>query len=129
MEGGVEGMMPPWEALRSRLESEATARERAGDPAGAAALREVVEQWWSEQQAWNARALAVLAVHHEINNALVGVRGNTQLLLMNPAVQQTGIRERLEVVLRESSRIQEAAGRIAELKTGLGGGASHQRAA
>lgn len=122
-------MTPPWEALRGKLEAEAESLAKAGDAAGAAALRAVVEQWWQEQQAWNARALALLAVHHEINNALVGVRGNAQLLLMNPAVQQPGLRERLEVVLRESSRIQEAAGRIAELKSGFGGAAPRQRAA
>jgi nitrogen-specific signal transduction histidine kinase len=127
--GLAEGMTPPWEALRSRLEAEAVALAEAGNEAGAAALRAVVDQWWTEQQAWNARALDLLGVHHEINNALVGVRGNAQLLLMNPAAQQAGLRERLEVVLRESSRIQEAARRLAELKTGLGGGAAGQRAA
>jgi signal transduction histidine kinase len=127
--GGVEGTRPPWEALKERLESEADALASAGDAAGAEALRAVIGGWWSEQQVWNSRLLSVLAVHHEINNALVGVRGNAQLLLMNPAAQQPGFRERLEVVLRESSRIQEAAGRIAELKAGLAGGASHQRAA
>lgn len=127
--GGAEGLQPPWEALKGRLEAEAEALAAAGDAAGAATLRAHVARWWSEQEAWNARLLSVLAVHHEINNALVGVRGNAQLLLMNPAAQHPGFRERLEVVLRESSRIQEAAGRIAELKTGLGGGASHQRAA
>jgi nitrogen-specific signal transduction histidine kinase len=121
--------MPPWEALKTALEAEAGALASAGDTAGAAALRAVVDRWWSEQQAWNARMLEQLSVHHEINNALVGVRGNAQLLLMNPAGQQAGIRERLEVVLRESSRIQEAAGRIAELKAGFGGAAPHQRAA
>jgi len=127
--GEAEGMQPPWEALKKRLETEADALASAGDAAGAATIRAVVAGWWNEQQAWNARMLDRLSVHHEINNALVGVRGNAQLLLMNPAAQQPGFRERLEVVLRESSRIQEAAGRIAELKTGLGGGASHQRAA
>jgi signal transduction histidine kinase len=127
--GGPEGLQPPWEALKHRLEAEADALASAGDAAGAATIRALVAGWWTEQQAWNTRMLERLAVHHEINNALVGVRGNAQLLLMNPAAQQPGFRERLEVVLRESSRIQEAAGRIAELKTGLGGGASHQRAA
>lgn len=124
-----EGTRPPWAALKERLEAEADALANAGDAAGAESLRALVGGWWSEQQAWDARLMTVLGVHHEINNALVGVRGNAQLLMMNPATQQPGIRERLEVVLRESSRIQEAAGRIAELKAGLGGGASHQRAA
>ncbi len=125
----AERARPPWETLRDRLEAEAGQRAAAGDAVAAAAIRAHLAVWWEEQRAWNARLLERLSVHHEINNALVGVRGNTQLLLMNPAAQQPGIRERLEVVLRESSRIQEAAGRIAELKAGLGGGASHSQAA
>jgi nitrogen-specific signal transduction histidine kinase len=59
-------------------------------------------------------------VHHEINNASVGVRGNAQLMLMQPAGQAPGVRERLEVVLRESGRIQEATVRLGELKGLLG---------
>lgn len=124
-----EGIRPPWTAFKERLEAEAAALANAGDEAGAASLRALVCGWWNEQQVWDARLMTILSVHHEINNALVGVRGNAQLLMMNPATLQPGVRERLEVVLRESSRIQEAAGRIAELKAGLGGGASHQRAA
>ena len=115
--------------MRTRLEAEIAALEDRGDSVGAASLREVMESWWTQQMDWNSRAMDVLGVHHEINNALVGVRGNAQLLLMNPAVQQLGIRERLEVVLRESGRIQEAAGRLGELKAGLDGNASGSRAA
>jgi nitrogen-specific signal transduction histidine kinase len=62
----------------------------------------------------------VLGVHHEINNALVGVRGNTQLMLMDPSGPGPGARERLEVVLRESGRIQEATLRLRDLKGVLG---------
>jgi nitrogen-specific signal transduction histidine kinase len=120
---------PPWELLRERLEEEIRGRESRGDHEAAEALRRIVAAWWAEQVAWNDRMSNVLGVHHEINNALVGIRGNAQLLLMNPAVQHQGVRERLEVVLRESSRVQEAAGRLRELKTGFGGDASHTRAA
>lgn len=118
----------PWEALRANLAREADALDARGDADGAAALRTVAAAWWTEQERWNARLSELLTAHHEINNALVGIRGNAQLLLMNPAVQQPGIRERLEVVLRESSRIQEATARLRELKTGLGN-APHARAA
>jgi nitrogen-specific signal transduction histidine kinase len=59
-------------------------------------------------------------VHHEINNALVGVRGNAQLMLINMAGQSPAVRERLEVVLRESGRIQEATVRLRELRQVLG---------
>jgi len=123
------GATPPWQPLKARLEAEADALEADGQAARAAALRAIVESWWAEQQRWSARAAEVLGVHHDINNALVGIRGNAQLLLMNPAVQQSGIRERLEVMLRESSRIQEATGRLRELKTGFGGSAPRAHAA
>ena len=120
---------PPWEALRVRLAQEADAAEARGDATGAVALRETIESWWTQQLAWNARMADVLGAHHEINNALVGIRGNAQLLLMNPAVQVPGIRERLEVVLRESGRIQEAAGRLRQLKAGTCGPSSTAQAA
>ena len=107
---------PPLEGLRERLLEQAGALERAGDRASAARLRATVEPWWAEQEAWNARLGDLLAVHHEINNALVGVRGNAQLILMGPAGRQPGVRERLEVMLRESGRIKEAADRLRELK-------------
>jgi nitrogen-specific signal transduction histidine kinase len=124
-----DSAMRAWEGTRLRFEQEAAALEAAGAHEAAASLRALVQEWWNEQEAWNARLAEVLGVHHEINNALVGIRGNAQLLLMNPAVQQQGIRERLEVVLRESGRIQEATGRLRELKTGFGGSAPRSRAA
>jgi len=124
--GGEAGAL---EQLRARFEREADALEAAGAGEAAGTLRDVVRDWWTEQQAWNQRLSEVLGVHHEINNALVGIRGNAQLLLMNPAVQQPGIRERLEVVLRESGRIQEATGCLRELKTRHGGSAPQTRAA
>lgn len=111
---------PPFDRLGERLYEIAVELERSGDVDGAASLRRVVAEWSREQEVWNARLRELLGVHHEINNALVGVRGNTQLMLMNPAGQAPGVRERLEVVLRESGRIQEAAARIRELKAVLG---------
>lgn len=119
----------PWLALRRELEAQVASIQHRGDSATAAELQAVVERWWAAQQEWNTRTAEVLGVNHEINNALVGVRGNAQLLLMGPAGQQSGVRERLEVVLRESSRIQEAAARLRELKTSFGGEAPHTRAA
>ena len=128
MQPGESGMRA-WESSRVRFEQEIVALEAAGAHAAAASLRALVQEWWTEQQAWNTRLAEVLGVHHEINNALVGIRGNAQLLLMNPAVQQQGIRDRLEVVLRESGRIQEATGRLRELKTGFGGAPPKSHAA
>ena len=111
---------PPFERLHQQLLAEAARREQDGDPEGAAVLRELLDGWWVEQEQWNARVREALGVHHEINNALVGVRGNAQLVLMNLAGQTPAARERLEVVLRESGRIQEATVRLRELKQVLG---------
>jgi nitrogen-specific signal transduction histidine kinase len=54
-------------------------------------------------------------LHHEINNALVGVRGHAQLLLHGVG-DQPRARERLEVILRESARIEKAVRQIRELQ-------------
>ncbi len=111
---------PPFDRLRERLNEVASAIEASGDPVGAEAIRQVLAEWTQEQDEWNSQVRELLGVHHEINNALVGVRGNAQLMLMNPSGQAPGVRERLEVVLRESGRIQEAAARLRDLKTVLG---------
>ena len=120
---------PPHARLLEPLTAAADALERAGAAESAAMLRATVSAWWEEQQHWNARLAETLGVHHEINNALVGVRGNAQLILMSPAAQAPAIRERLEVVLRESGRIQEAAARLRDLKQVLGGNVPGARAA
>ena len=120
---------PPFLRLRERLAEEADAMERAGEPRAAATLRTVAAAWWFEQESWNARVRDVLGVHHEINNALVGVRGNTQLMLMDTSGIGPGVRERLEVVLRESGRIQEATLRLRDLKGVLGSPVSRSDAA
>jgi hypothetical protein len=119
----------PWLALHARLAERADALERDGHPEAAAALRATLEAWWTEQRTWDDAAGHVLALHHDINNALVGVRGHAQLLMMGPAGQQPGVRERLEVMLRESARIQEAAARIRELRQSIGGDGVPARAA
>lgn len=116
-------------ALLTRVAEQADALAGEGRGEEAAALRTAVDDFAREHAAWSAQLQSMLGAHHEINNALVGVRGNAQLLLMNPAGQQPGIREKLEVILRESGRIQEAARRLHELKTSLRGDVPHSRAA
>jgi len=111
---------PPWESLRAHLLASADELVAAGDGPAGAALRATVEQWWEEQLRWNREIASLLGVHHEINNALVGVSGNAQLLLMSPTGQQPGVRERLEVVMRESQRIRDAAAQLRQLKGALG---------
>lgn len=120
---------PPFHALRARLLAQADALDAAGAGPVGRELRATVEAWWAEQQQWAGEVSGLLSVHHEINNALVGVRGNAQLLMMGPAVQQPGVKERLEVVIRESGRIRDAVSRLAELKSALIGAGTASKAA
>lgn len=62
------------------------------------------------------RLIATLSVNHDINNALVGVFGNAQLLSLGPAVALPGVKERLDVIQREATRIKQATLRLSELK-------------
>ena len=109
---------PPWLTLREHLLAQAEALE-PGSPEAAASLRGAIEDWWQAQRDWDLQAARLLGLHHDINNALVGVRGNAQLLMLGPAGGQPGVKERLEVVIRESERIQEAAARLRGLKAAL----------
>lgn len=115
-EGGLPA--PPWQALRDCLLEQAESLE-PGSPEAAAALRAAIDSWWQAQRDWDLQAARLLGLHHDINNALVGVRGNAQLLMLGPAGGQPGVKERLEVVIRESERIQEAAARLRGLKAAL----------
>lgn len=110
---------PPEAALRARVLTVARQLEAGGDVDAACELRQALETWGREQRGWTGELARQLGVHHDINNALVGVRGNVQLLLMGAAAQAPGARDRLEVVLRESDRIREAAVRLNALKTAL----------
>jgi nitrogen-specific signal transduction histidine kinase len=119
---------PPYLGLGARLERVA-AEVAARAPEAAEALRAEVSDWEVEQRAWDERIARFLSVHHDINNALVGVRGNAQLLLMGPLSEQPAIRDKLEVVIRESTRIKEAASMLRALKNAFGGNGTTSRAA
>lgn len=120
---------PPFEPLRARLLSMAQTLEAGGLPDTASELRREVDAWTAGQRAWNERLLGLLEVHHDINNALVGVRGNAQLVMLGPGGQVPGVRDRMEVVIRESERIQQLAARLRQLKTALGDPGDSSRAA
>lgn len=72
-----------------------------------------------ETDALKRRLLTTLSINHDINNALVGVVGNAQLLGLGPAAALPGVKERLEVIARESNRIKHATLRLSELKQSL----------
>jgi nitrogen-specific signal transduction histidine kinase len=103
--------------------------EAADGGEAARELRRTIEEWWKAQQIWNGHLARMFGIHHEINNALVGIRGNAQLIQRGPAAGHAGVRERLEVVIRESQRIQEAVGILRDAKVALGGPDPASRAA
>ncbi len=111
--------VPPYATLRDAVHSAAAELEAAGRSDEALRLSAAVAEWWQGERDWTGAVARQLTVHHDINNALVGVRGNAQLIMMGPAAAAPGVRERLEVVLRESDRIREAAQRINALKMAL----------
>jgi signal transduction histidine kinase len=109
----------PWTALRDTLLAHADEHERAGDEVGAERLRQTVGGWWEEQNVWSGQVVETLRLHHEVNNALVGVSGNAQLLLLGPLGSQPGARERLETVLREARRIEGLVSRLRALRAAI----------
>jgi signal transduction histidine kinase len=118
---GIDETLPgaPHAALRAAVLDVARRLEAAGQVEASGELCAALESWWRDQLGWTAGLARQLGVYHDINNALVGVRGNAQLLLMGPAGAVPGARDRLEVVLRESDRIREAAHRLNALKSVL----------
>ena len=120
---------PPYATLHARMMAGLASVEAAEGGEGARELRRAIEEWWSAQRVWNEHLARMFAIHHEINNALVGIRGNAQLIQRGPAAEHPGVRERLEVVIRESQRIQEAVGALRDAKVALGGPDPASRAA
>jgi nitrogen-specific signal transduction histidine kinase len=120
---------PPYARLRDRVARQVDELRARGETELATALEQEMEAWSVEQREWDARLVELLRLHHDINNALVGVSGNAQLLMRDPVAQKPGVRERLEVVVREAQRIQGAAGRLRELKVLIQGGSGESRAA
>jgi len=120
---------PPSAALHARMIAALAAVEAEQGGDGARELRAALEAWWRAQQEWNAHLAELFGAHHEINNALVGIRGNAQLILRSPVAEQPGVRERLEVVIRESQRIQEAVARLGDARSAFLGSDPASRAA
>ena len=114
--------LPPAVLDAELAELVAELRARAGDAeavAWAERLEQAGERLAEETDALKRRLLSSLSVNHDINNALVGVVGNAQLLGLGPAAALPGVKERLEVIARESNRIKLATQRLAELKHAL----------
>lgn len=110
---------PPWPEFHAELERLAAALAAAGDETGAERLAAATRRWWLAQLDWAQAVAERLRMHHEINNALVGVSGNAQLLMMGQLGTDPRGRERLQVILRESGRITDAARVLGELRAQL----------
>ena len=119
----IEPALPPAPgvALQARLTGLIEALVVAGQRDHAEELRAALDAWQEDQKRWEARLGQLLGVHHEINNALVGVRGHAQLLLHGSAGSEPKVRDRLEVIIRESGRIEKAAQQIREVRNRLPG--------
>ena len=120
---------PPYATLHERLLAGLAALEAGSGGAGTGGLRETIDEWWRAQREWNEQLVQLFGMYHEVNNALVGIRGNAQLLQMGPVAQHPGVKERMEVVIRESQRIHDAIGRLREAKAALVGPNPASRAA
>ena len=79
-------------------------------------LAEHVDSW---ERDLRGRVSAVLATHHDMNNALTGVFGNAQLLLLGPASEVPGVRQRVETLLREAERLRSATAQLRALRQEL----------
>ena len=103
--------------VRARLLEIAARLRRDGAALAASELRELAEARWEPAPAASFTTPAPHAASaealHEIHNALVGIRGHVHLLLLGPAGEESRLRNGLEVILRESARIEKAAPRLA----------------
>lgn len=95
----------PSEGARSLAEG----LERRGDEEGARQARDLAEALAAWEAGVVRHAAAALGAHHDIRNALTGVLGNAQLMLMGPAAELPGARRRLESLTREAERIRDLA--------------------
>jgi len=117
----VDGAVAPADGFRQRLHVIANQVAAAGMPESADALRGEIETWWMEQQGREQSLTTLLELHHEINNALVGVRGHAQIMLHGSAASEPKVRDRLEVIIRESGRIEKAAQQVRKISHHLAG--------
>jgi len=94
--------------LEGRGETEAAERVRA--------LADHLIEWEAQV---TRQASEALAVHHDIRNALTGVLGNAQLVLMGPGAEVPGVRRRLESLVHEAERIKDITDRLHQARAEL----------
>ena len=110
----------PRPVMDAELESLVAALRSGDDPRKVAdRLEQAGLRLCEDSDGLKRQLISTLSVNHDINNALVGVVGNAQLLGLGPAAALPGVKERLEVIARESNRIKQATLKLSELKQAL----------
>lgn len=92
---------------------------QSGDETAARRARAIADRVGDWEMELRSSVSDALSIHHEVNNALTGVFGNAQLLLMGPAGQDPGVRKRLESLIHEAERIRDVAARLRDLRRQL----------
>jgi signal transduction histidine kinase len=106
--------------MDAELESMVAALRSGDDPKKVAdRLEQAGLRLCEDSDALKRQLISTLSVNHDINNALVGVVGNAQLLGLGPAAALPGVKDRLDVIARESNRIKQATLKLSELKQAL----------
>ena len=110
----------PRPVMDAEVEAIVAALRSGNDPKALAdRLEQAGLRLCEESDSLKRRLLSSLSVNHDINNALVGVVGNAQLLGLGPAAALPGVKDRLDVIARESNRIKQATLKLSELKQAL----------
>ena len=93
--------------------------EEGGQPEAAERVRVLADHLIEWEAQVTRQATEALAVHHDIRNALTGVLGNAQLVLMGPGAEVPGVRRRLESLVHEAERIKDITDRLHQARAGL----------
>jgi signal transduction histidine kinase len=97
----------------------AASLEARGDHEGAERVRALADHLVEWEAQVTREAGDALAVHHDIRNALTGVLGNAQLVLMGPGAEVPGVRRRLESLVHEAERIKDITDRLHQARAEL----------
>ena len=90
-----------------------------GQPEAAERVRALADRLVEWEAQVTRQASEALAVHHDIRNALTGVLGNAQLVLMGPGADVPGVRRRLESLVHEAERIKNITDRLHQARAEL----------
>src|SRR5262245_48091586 len=109
--------------MKSRPSGEAAAiaewLESNGQPEAAERVRGLADHLIEWEAQVTRQVGEALSVHHDIRNALTGVLGNAQLVLMGPGADVPGVKRRLESLVHEAERIKDITDRLHRARADL----------